>query len=98
MEKFIKNFKNDKRGVALILTLSVLAMILVLVVAFAMFTRTETVSASNYKDQVASRFLAQGALNRAIATIAMNYSANNSALGQITSLITNDCTFSAYVT
>jgi hypothetical protein len=68
--------KHQQRGVALILTLSILAMILVLVVSFATLSRTEGQSAGNYRDYVASRYLAQAALNRAMADVAMRFVTN----------------------
>jgi hypothetical protein len=71
--------KTQQRGVALILTLSILAMILVLVVSFATLSRTEGQSAGNYRDYVASRYLAQAALNRAMADVALRFVTNAAA-------------------
>lgn len=84
------------------MTLSVLAIMLVLVVAFATLSRTEVGSAANYRDYVASKYLAQGGLNRAMAEIAFAYAGNsntfNTGLGSIYSSVnTNGWSFSSVV-
>ncbi|MDD2706514.1 MAG: pilus assembly PilX N-terminal domain-containing protein [Verrucomicrobiae bacterium] len=88
--------KYGETGSALILTISVLAMILLLVVSFATLTRTDSQSAANYRDYVASRYLAQGALNRAMAQLALQYSSTggssnfNTGISSLQSSVTND--------
>jgi hypothetical protein len=70
-------YQSKQRGVALLLALSVLSMILVLVVGYATLTRTDSMSAGNYRDYVGSRYMAQGAMNRAMAEIAVRYATNS---------------------
>ena len=94
----MKTRSKGESGVALIMTLSVLAIMLVLVVSYATLSRTEVASSNNYRDYVASKYLAQGALNRAMAEIAAGYVANsnnfNTGIGSIYSHV---CTNGIYM-
>ncbi|HXI83512.1 MAG TPA: hypothetical protein VNL17_05410 [Verrucomicrobiae bacterium] len=62
--------QNDERGIALILTLTILAVILILLLAFVSSMRTERISAKAFNDQSKAQLLAQAAIDRAVATIA----------------------------
>jgi hypothetical protein len=84
-----------QRGVALIITISVLSIMFVLVVGYATVSRTSALSASSHRDYVSSRYLAMGGFNRAMAQIAYAYATNvviaNSGVGTSYSCVdTND--------
>lgn len=53
-------------------------MMLVLLLGYGTMTRTESIASANYRDYVASKYIAQGALNRAIAEIERQYIGNSS--------------------
>src|SRR5947207_9423487 len=60
---------SDERGVALILTLSILVLVTLLVIAFAISMRVENTASKNFNDLIKSRQLAQGAVNQAVALL-----------------------------
>jgi Tfp pilus assembly protein PilX len=64
-----QNFQ-DRRGVALILTLTILAVVLILLMAFITSMRTERMIAKSYNDLTKAKMLADGAVDEAVATIA----------------------------
>jgi hypothetical protein len=72
--------KSAQKGIALILTLTVLSMTLVLVVGYATLTRTEAISSADYRDFVNSKFVARGAMSRAMARISSIYTTNSATL------------------
>ena len=94
---------RHQRGVALVITLAILAMLLVLMVAFGTLSRTELVASAQYRDYTHSKVLAHQALNRALAEIAQRYSADstllNSGISSIYSSIdTNNNTYATLLT
>jgi hypothetical protein len=60
---------SDRRGVALILVIGLLALMVVMGVTFSIFMRTERVAAGNFRNDVVARQLLHVALNRAITAI-----------------------------
>jgi len=91
--------KSDETSIALIITLAVMSLLLVLVLTFATVTRVEIQTATSNRDLVASKYLAQAALQRAIADLAGDYvrtvGATNTGLSGTWSEIapTNDVTW-----
>lgn len=69
-----------QRGVALMMTLGVLALLLIMAMSFAYTTRTERLAAGVNTDLVRARLLAESGLERAIGFIREQY-ANNPAPG-----------------
>lgn len=65
-----KTIQKNERGIALVLTLSILAIVLLLLMAFVTSMRTERIAAKNFSDSVKSKLLAEGAVDKAVATIA----------------------------
>ncbi len=60
---------RDRRGIALIIVLGLLALMVVMGVTFSIFMRTERVAAGSYRNDVQTRQLLHAALNRALADI-----------------------------
>lgn len=60
---------SDRSGVALILVVGLLALMMVMAVAFSIYMRTERVAAGNFKSDVKTRQLLYVALNHALQTI-----------------------------
>ena len=65
----LRRFHRQANGVALVVTLSMLAIVALLAVAFVLTARTEVKSASAYNDQVAAKSLAKMAVDRAVLEI-----------------------------
>jgi general secretion pathway protein K len=61
--------RDDRRGIALIMVLWVLAVLMVIVLSFSYMTRTEALSAVAFKDGVEKKFLAEGGIERAAIEI-----------------------------
>ena len=59
-------FHRQTSGIALVITLTMLAIVALLAIAFVMTARTELKSGSAYNDQVASKALAKMAVDRAL--------------------------------
>lgn len=57
--------RNDRRGIALIMVLWVLAVLMVIVLSFSYMTRTESLAAVSFKEGVEKKFLAEAAIERA---------------------------------
>ena len=62
----------EKSGVALILVIGLLALMMVMAVAFAIYMRTERVAAGNFRNDVRVRQLLQVALARALNDVDSN--------------------------
>jgi len=60
---------GDRRGVALVIVLGLLALMVVMGVSFSIFMRTERVAAGSFRNDVRTRQLLHAALNRALADI-----------------------------
>ncbi len=60
---------QSERGIALILTLSMLVLVTLLVIAFAVSMRVEQTASRNFNDVIKARQLAQGAVDQAVATL-----------------------------
>jgi hypothetical protein len=60
---------RNEQGVALILTLTILAVVLLLLMAFITSMRTERMIAKNYNDMAKARMLADAAVDQAVADI-----------------------------
>ena len=69
MEPELYHRTGDRRGVALILVIGMLALMMVLGVTFSIFMRSERNAAGNFRDGVQKRELLQVALARAIDAI-----------------------------
>jgi hypothetical protein len=61
--------RSRERGVALILTLAILALVTLLLIAFVTSMRVENMASGNYNSLVAARELARGAVDQAVAQI-----------------------------
>ena len=61
--------RRQTSGVALVVTLTMLAIVALLAIAFVMTARTELKSGSAYSDQVAAKGLAKMAVDRALMEI-----------------------------
>jgi len=60
---------SANRGIALILTLAIIALVTLLVIGFAVSMRVENTASKNFNDVIKARELAQGAIDQAVATI-----------------------------
>lgn len=60
---------SDERGVALILTLSIITLVTLLLIAFAVSMRVENTASKNFNEVVKAREFAQAAMDQAVATI-----------------------------
>jgi hypothetical protein len=60
---------RSESGVALVLTISVVALVAILMLTFAVTMRVEHTAVKNYNDSLQSRILARGAVDHAIAII-----------------------------
>ena len=67
---------GNRRGVALVIVLGLLALMVLMGVTFAIYMRTERVAAGNYRNDVQARQLLQVALNRALQGIDASLSTN----------------------
>lgn len=67
----IKNMKSNERGVALIFTLGILALLLILALSFASSSMLERKAALYSNNASGARIIAQAGLNRAIAAMSM---------------------------
>jgi hypothetical protein len=65
-----------QRGIALMMTLGVLALLLIMALAFAYTTRTERLAASVNTDLIRARLLAESGVERAIAFLREQYPGN----------------------
>ena len=69
MQSEYYHMADDRRGVALILVIGMLALMMVLGVTFSIFMRSERTAAGNFRDSVQKREILQIALARAIDAI-----------------------------
>ena len=60
---------QNERGVALVLTLAILALVTLLVIAFVTSMRIENMALKNYNEVYKARELARGAVNQAVGQI-----------------------------
>jgi type II secretory pathway component PulK len=60
---------HTERGVALILTLAIIALVTLMVIAFAVSMRVENTASKNSNDLAKTRELAKGAIDQAVARI-----------------------------
>jgi hypothetical protein len=60
---------QSEHGIALILTLSILVMVTLLVIAFAVSMRVEQTASANFNDVIRARQVAQGAVDQAVAQL-----------------------------
>src|SRR5437762_7411887 len=65
----VGRLRSNERGIALILTLSILVLVTLLVIAFAVSMRVENTASKNFNDLIKARQLAQAAVDQAVATI-----------------------------
>lgn len=63
--------RGDERGVALVLTLSILALVTLLLIAFVASMRVENAASKNFNEVIKARELAQGGVDEALGTIRM---------------------------
>jgi hypothetical protein len=68
----------SKHGIALVLTLAILAIVTLMVVAFAVSMRVENMASRNFNGLIAARELANAAVDNAVATIREATPARNS--------------------
>ncbi len=64
---------NRRRGVALLLSLGILALMLVLAMSFAYTARTERLAAENHASLIKARLLCRSGLERALASLKFAY-------------------------
>ena len=69
MKKVLSKRKDERSGIATILTVGVLAMLVLTAITFAISTRLELFRAKNYLNSVRARYLADAGLARAIAEL-----------------------------
>jgi len=75
----------SKHGIALVLTLAILAIVTLMVVAFAVSMRVENMASRNFNGLIAARELANAAVDNAVATIReSNTGANSPPLTWVT--------------
>lgn len=67
--KTIDGCGGAQSGIALLLVLWVLTILMVIVFAFSFMTRTEALSTASFKGTLETKFIAEGAIERAIAEI-----------------------------
>ena len=105
----LPNKQHGEEGIALIITLSILAIILLIAIGFALSSRIELKSSSSYSDVVSAESLAKMGMDRCIVEIAnqpghqplsgdtndFNYSAGD--LTQIDGSYTNDFLGTRYI-
>src|ERR1017187_4321870 len=60
---------SGERGIALILTLAIIAMVTLLLIAFVTSMRVENAASKNFNELIKARELAQGAVDQAVAAI-----------------------------
>jgi len=77
MNNIRRNDSESRSGIALIMVVGMLALMVVMAVAFAVFMRTERVAAGSFKTDVKARNLLQVALSRAINAIDTNMTASS---------------------
>jgi len=77
MENIRHKDMESRQGIALIMVVGVLALMMVMAVAFAIFMRTERVSAGSFKNDIRARNLLQVALSRAVDAIDADMIASN---------------------
>lgn len=65
----LTSIAKNERGIALLLTLTMLAIVLILMIAFVTSMRTERIVAKNFNDLAKARLLAGGAVDRAVAIL-----------------------------
>jgi hypothetical protein len=61
--------RSGERGVALILTLAIIALVTLLLIAFVTSMRVENAASKNFNDLIKARELARGAVDQAVAQI-----------------------------
>jgi hypothetical protein len=61
--------RRSERGVALILTLAIIALVTLLLIAFVTSMRVENAASKNYNELIKARELAKGAIDQAVAQI-----------------------------
>lgn len=71
---------RDESSIALIITLSVMSLLLILVLTFATVTKVDLQSATANRDLIASKFLAQAALERTMADLVVQYQSDANLL------------------
>jgi len=69
MKNFLHRRLVSERGIALVMTLAILVMVTMLVVAFAVSMRVESMGAKNFNTMIQARQLAQGAVDQAVGQI-----------------------------
>jgi hypothetical protein len=69
--------RQGEQGVALLMTLGVVALILVLAMSFSFTSRTDRMAAINNADTTKARLLAESGLERVLAGLKLNYDGTN---------------------
>jgi hypothetical protein len=65
----MKTAQKERNGIALVVVLSLMALLMVLGVAFSIYMRTERLAAGNFKNDVRCRVLLQAGLAKALADV-----------------------------
>lgn len=60
---------RNKKGIALIFALGILALIFAIAIPFALNARLELKAAANFRDEIKAKYLAEAGINRAIAEL-----------------------------
>ncbi len=96
--RFLHRCHRQADGVALVVTLSMLAIVALLAVAFVLTARTEVKSGTAYNDQAAAKSLAKMAVDRAIMEIVRENKGDIVSGGEPTGFITADSYILVYST
>jgi hypothetical protein len=79
---------HSERGVALILTLAIIALVTLLLIAFVTSMRVENAASKNYNDLIKARELAKGAIDQAVAQIRLATPSRVPGAGGIVNYVT----------
>ncbi len=72
--------RSSERGIALLMVLWILTILMVIVLSFAFMARTDVNSTVTYRQGVEDKFLAEGAVQRAIMELIYRYANRNQAM------------------
>ena len=89
--------RRPTSGVALVITLTMLAIVALLAIAFVMTARTELKSGSAYNDQVAAKALAKMAVDRALMEIVRQGAGNIISGGEVSNVTIGGIVFTNFI-
>lgn len=71
--------RANQRGIALMMTLGMLSLILIMAMSFSFQSQTNKIAAGNNADMVRARLLCESALERVLASLALNFDGTEAA-------------------